>query len=184
MRAGYMIRVPLDQYRGSGHSWRVVVRVTPGNGEAIYLASSFNLKPVPETEIFGEARGVFLPGEGHYTGDLVLSDDLGRACSYEWKIGARFDGLAPGLHSPLAPGAIAEMSRTPPPARGVGGAAFERLSVMADFSDPHWREELTALLEQTPARRTRLVLFTLAHHMELFRDDDFHPRPPCKASQE
>src|SRR5690242_15209402 len=31
-QAGYVVRVPMNQYRGKGHRWTIMMRVTPENG--------------------------------------------------------------------------------------------------------------------------------------------------------
>jgi hypothetical protein len=183
MSAGYRVRVPLGQYSGPGHYWRVVVRVTPDAGEPVYLADHSTLRPIPQTDISGEISGGFQVGDGHYSAALVLTDDLGRACSREWQFEARLDRLAPGLSSTLAPGAVEELSWTPPPA--ARAPVFGRLTVMVDFADMHWREELPLLLDQAPARRVRLVVFYLARfRLVLFRDDDFHVSDLNRAANE
>src|SRR5581483_1060047 len=38
-QSGFVVRVPMNQYRGKGHRWTVLVRVTPEAGQPVYFAS-------------------------------------------------------------------------------------------------------------------------------------------------
>jgi hypothetical protein len=69
--------------------------------------------------------------------------------------------------------ALARMvsGHTPAPAHVP---VFERLSVLFQVSTPSWRDELTSLLDRVPARKVRLVLFSLDGYGTLFREEDFH----------
>src|SRR5579863_6791971 len=48
-QAGYVVRVPMDQYEGKGHSWIVIQRITPEGdpARAVYLGDRFALPEVP-----------------------------------------------------------------------------------------------------------------------------------------
>jgi len=175
LRAGYEVRIPLSQYQGPGHRWRVLVRVTPesGNGEPVYLASSLSLLPIPQTKFYAEFGGGFLVGDGHYSAALLLTDDLGRVCSREWQFDAHFDRRALGLENALPPGSVVALSRTP--ANPERAPVFERLTAMIHVAAASWRDELVSVLEQVPARKVRLVLFNLEQQKLLFRQDNFQP---------
>jgi len=66
-------------------------------------------------------------------------------------------------------GTVSGQTLTPAPA-----PVFERLTVLLQVSTPSWRDELISLLERVPARKVRLVLFSLDGYGTLFREDDFH----------
>src|SRR5258708_39217368 len=39
-QAGYVFRVPMDQYEGSGHGWAILAKITTeGDGKPVFLAS-------------------------------------------------------------------------------------------------------------------------------------------------
>src|SRR5437763_11686773 len=40
-QAGYIVRVPMNQYLGKGHRWTILMRVTPEGGPAVYFASRY-----------------------------------------------------------------------------------------------------------------------------------------------
>jgi len=151
----------------------------------VYFAGSFDMPPVPETNVHGEIGGGFLVGDGHYSAALALTDDLGRACSHAWQIDAHFERSARGLQSALAPGAVTDLSWAP--AAAPREPAFGRLTVLLHAAPAwprasllqaddleRWLGELASLLEQAPARLVRLVVFSLAQQKVLFREDDFH----------
>ncbi len=169
IRTGYSVTVPVNQARGPGHSWRIVVRITPDGGEPVYLASDSTLSPPPKNAGSGYLFGQFQVGDGHYSAALALTDDLGRACSREWQFEASFDRLAPGFSNPILPGDVKGRSWTPPTPHPP---VFRRLTVIVDGLDENWRNELTLLLEQAPARSVRLAIYGLPDQY-LFRDDDF-----------
>jgi hypothetical protein len=187
MQAGYTLQVPMNQYQGAGHRWRVLVRIRPDGHEAdaAYFISRFNLPPVPETKELGEIGGGFLLGNGHYSVTLALTDDLGRLCRHEWQVDALFERSARGLRNALAPNAITELSWVRAPANRA--PVLDRMTIMLqaaprlprastlEASDlEQWLGELGSLREQVPARKERLVVFNLEQQKVLFEADDFH----------
>ena len=54
-QAGYIVRVPMSQYRGTGHRWTVLMRITPEAGKPVYLVSRYRL-PEPSA---GARRSAF-----------------------------------------------------------------------------------------------------------------------------
>ena len=46
-QAGFIVRVPLNQYFGPGHRWVLLIRVTPEGGQPVYLMSVIRLPDVP-----------------------------------------------------------------------------------------------------------------------------------------
>lgn len=185
--SGYEVRVPMSQYRGPGHGWAVMLRVTPEGGEEKYLASMFDLPPVPETRQAGEVSGGFLTGEGRYQVAAVLADDLGRTCRADWRIEARLDASQQHLRLGLAPGSVSDLRpvrlETAAPS---GGFRIARLTVLmhaAPLRPMHsllspadilmQTGSLASLMEQLRADSMRLVVFNLNQQRVLMRKEEF-----------
>src|SRR5262249_3525888 len=88
-QAGYVVRVPMGQYRGKGHRWSILLRVAPEGGKPVYLLTRHLLPEVPKTNQEAEVGGGFLVGEGRYSVDWKLQDETGRVCRKQWKFEAR-----------------------------------------------------------------------------------------------
>ena len=82
-QAGYVLRVPLVQYSGTGHLWQIVLKITPEGGEPTYLTDRFQLPTVVDSQYNGETSGTFLLGEGHYEVGFAVIDDKDRVCRRE-----------------------------------------------------------------------------------------------------
>lgn len=186
-QAGYTIQTPLDQYSGSGHNWSVVLRVTPEGKPPVYLIDFIPLPPVPETKSDGQASGGFLIGEGRYTADLLLYDDVGRICRKQWKIDAT--RTARNVSSGMPPATVADFSLKGLPKKTPPDAAPIRLTVLLDAA-PHTSVRtaksalsagdrrfllgsLSALLDRMRTSSVRLVVFNLDEQTEIFRRDGF-----------
>jgi len=78
-QAGYVVRAPMNAYRGGGHHWDVVFRVTPreGNGQPVLFTDSIDLPDDASSDAIEEVHGLFLLGEGHYHVKWSMLDDLG-----------------------------------------------------------------------------------------------------------
>jgi hypothetical protein len=76
------------QYSGSGHWWKIVLRIEPEGGDPVYLADRVELPPILRPEFTGRTAGAFLLGEGRYSVRLAVSDDQGRTCREHWQIEA------------------------------------------------------------------------------------------------
>src|SRR5262245_27069168 len=52
-QSGFVARVPLSQYLGSGHGWAILMKVTPQGGDRLpaYLATRIGLPDIPETKL-------------------------------------------------------------------------------------------------------------------------------------
>ncbi len=186
IQAGFTIGVPLNQYRGAGHTWRVWLRIAPSSGDhpATYLQSRFSVPPVPQTQYWGEVGGGFLVGDGHYSVSVLLQDDSGRICRGEWPMNVDFGKAAPGAATALPPGTVTELSWRPAVTRTQ--PVFKRLTVLlhatpgsgsVDNLRPEdverWLGEVASLLDQAPATKVRFIIFNLEQQRELFRDEDF-----------
>jgi hypothetical protein len=188
LQAGYTVNVPLDQYSGAGHSWTVLIRVTPAGEPPVDLVDFIDLPPVPETKSDGQATGGYLLGEGRYTARLALSDDSGRVCRKEWRI----DAACPrNTKLNIAPGAVADLALQglPDANRQADAIAPMRLTVLLDAapqaSSRNAKAVLTAddqalllamllaLLERVPTISVRLVVFNLEEQKEVFRREGF-----------
>jgi hypothetical protein len=190
-QAGYVVRVPLSQYFGPGHSWGILVRIAPDGGDRrpVYLATRLRLPNVPKSKADAEVGGIYLLGEGHYSVQWMLADEAGRVCRKEWTIDAR---LAHGEHRvklALEPGTVAELSlRGAPAAHGPDDATPLRLTILMHAAPLFPRRTrmrvgdemmllgtLSALLERVPTRSVRLVVFNLDQQKVLFQRDSFTP---------
>jgi hypothetical protein len=186
-QAGYMVRVPMNQFAGKNHQWGVVVRVTPEKGTPVYFGLRTRLPEVPKTTVELELGGGFLVGEGRYRVTWRLSDETGRVCRSEWTVDARRSHADRKVRMSLAPGTV-----TPLYIRAPGGhhddAPPLRLTVMLDAAPMSPRRTrlsardnmmllgtLSSLLDRLPTSSVRLVAFNLDQQKELYRQDGFTP---------
>jgi len=93
-QAGYVVRAPMNAYRGGGHHWDVVFRVTPreGSGQPVLFTDSIDLPDDASSDAIEEVHGLFLLGEGHYQVKWSMLDDLGRVFRKEWDLEAKATG--------------------------------------------------------------------------------------------
>jgi len=93
-QAGYVVRAPMNAYRGGGHHWDVVFRVTPreGSGQPVLFTDSIDLPDDVSSDAIEEVHGLFLLGEGHYHVKWSMLDDLGRVFRKEWDLEAKATG--------------------------------------------------------------------------------------------
>lgn len=186
-QAGYMVRVPMNQFQGKGHAWGVVFRVTPEGGAPVYFGHRTRLPEVPKTTVQLELGGGFLLGEGRYRVEWRPTDETGRVCRSGWKVEARRSRSDRKVRMSLPPDAV-----TPLYARAPGDhhddAPPLRLTVLLDAAPISPRRTrlstrdnmmllgtLSALLERLPTRSIRLVAFNLDQQKELYRQDGFTP---------
>lgn len=187
-RAGYTVRVPLEQYRGKGHKWMVMVRVQPEVGGApVYFLDRLNLPDVPDAKADGDAGGGYLLGTGLYRATFLLLDDEARACRADWNIEAQAGSGDRSVTMAIAPGAVQEISlRNARSVNSTGTAALGRLTVLLHAA-PVWPRmsrvqgsdvvtlmgALSSLLDLAPARSVRLVVFNLEQQKEIYRHEQF-----------
>jgi hypothetical protein len=186
--AGYIAWVPLSQYRGPGHKWTAAVRLQPEPaGQPVYLVERLRLPDVPDTRVDGEAGGGYLLGEGSYRASLLLLDDQGRACRADWKIDAQLGAVDRHVKMAIDPGTVQEVSL--PGTRSVhapGEAPLSRLTVLLHAAPESPRASklqgsdavtllgaLSSLLDLTPAKSVRLVVFNLDQQKEIYRQEHF-----------
>ena len=188
-QTGYAIDFPLAQFRGSGHSLNVILRVTPEGGKPVYLGKSEALQGVPEADlkVEGELTGNFFVGEGAYAVDALVKDEAGRVCSAKWRIQARRTGGERDLIAPMPAGTVeADSPAGPRTAATRNGRQIERLTIFLHATPRSPRaaklepetarmlaDSLATLLDQLPARSVRLVVFNMDQQTVLLRKEDF-----------
>jgi len=197
-QAGYIFRVPMNQFSGPGHRWTVLTRVTPANGgDASILTARYRLPSVPKTKSKAEWGGLYWVGEGSYRVEWLLSDETHRVCRKQWKIEARLSSSERGITPGIPPGAVAQISfrrwssdehRDVPTLRRLtvylhAAPLFPRLTRFRTQDRLTLLGSLASLLESVPARTVRLVIFNLDQQKELFRRDVFTPDDFDQASQ-
>jgi hypothetical protein len=197
-QAGYVFRVPMNQYQGPGHRWNVLTRVTrQGGGAPSILGAEYRLPRVPKTKAVAELGGFFLVGEGSYTVDWMLYDESDRVCRKQWKIEAKLNSDERQVNSGIAPGTVAQVSFRRWSAQETADAPvldrltiflhaaplFPRLTRMRVQDRLTLLSSLASLLESVPARAVRLVIFNLDQQKELFHDDAFTPEAFQHAAQ-
>ena len=110
LQTGYVVRTPMKQYLGSGHTLAVVTRVTPQGGrDPVYLASTMRLPPIPKTKMEWDIGGTFLVGEGGYVVDWMMIDDANRVCRKSWRVEAKLRANERVTGSGMAQGAVGEV---------------------------------------------------------------------------
>ncbi|HTX38885.1 MAG TPA: hypothetical protein VME43_27865 [Bryobacteraceae bacterium] len=188
-QAGYLVRVPMDQYLGPGHVWIIWERITPENdpARAVYLGDKFILPDVPKTNIVLPVVGGYLLGEGRYRVEWMMWDDQGRVALKQWTLEAERSHANRNVKMAMAPGSVAEFSlRGAGAARAADDAAAIRLTVLMNAAPISWRRMrlratdqimllggLSALLERVPTKSVRLVVFNLDQQQELYRSEHF-----------
>jgi hypothetical protein len=188
-QAGYVVRVPMDQYQGPGHTWVVMQRITPEADPArvVYMADKFLLPDIPKTTMELPVVGGYLLGEGRYHVQWMMFDDVGRVAVKEWTLEAGRSYADRNVKIAMPPGTVAETSlRGAAATHPSDDAAAIRLTVLLDAAPMSSRRMrlrandrimllggLSALLERVPTRSVRLVVFNLDQQKELYRSADF-----------
>jgi hypothetical protein len=191
-QAGYVVRVPMNQYSGAGHNWALLTKITPEGGgqQPVYLAAGVRLPPVPKTKVELEVGGGYLLGEGRYDVKWVMFDDTGRACRGSWRVNARLGRHERQVKLAMPRDAIADFTLRDRSGtkRDPDDAAPLRLTVLLDAAPLNPLRTrlrasdqvtllglLSSLLERVPARAVRLVIFNLDQQKILLRQDAFAP---------
>ena len=186
LEAGYIYQVPMRQFRGRGHGWTVLTRVTPEGGIPIYLADTVQLPVIPQTTLLAEGAGSFYVGEGRYAARWLLLDDQGRSCRTVWKMRARLGAGLRKVDPLVPPGKVAGISWSAPPSSRAASAPRSRLTILLDVASLNGYgvmhsasdvgtllDALWALIQHLPATRIKLVAFHLAQQKVIFERDDF-----------
>jgi hypothetical protein len=177
----------MNQYRGTGHRWTVLMRVTPEEGKPVYLASRYRLPEVPKTNNEVEVGGGYMVGEGRYRVSWKLTDDAGRVCRKDWDVDAKLRHGESKVRVAMAPHAVEPFSSwTVSDRRYTDDAPPIRLTVLVHAAPNSPRRArmgardrilllgtLASLLERLPTTSVRLVVFNLDQQRELYRQDNF-----------
>jgi hypothetical protein len=192
IQAGYVVKVPMNQYFGPRHAWFILMRLTPDGGDRkpVYLATRTRLPDIPKTKVEVEIGGGYLLGEGGYQVHWMLLDDQGRVCRRDWHIEAKLKRSEHKVKVAMGPNTVAAFSLkgTPDAERVRDDRAPFSLTILMHAAPLSPRRtnfratdrmllvgSLSALLERLPTRSVRLVVFNLDQQKELYRQDDFSP---------
>jgi hypothetical protein len=190
IQAGYIARVPMNQYFGPRHAWFILMRLTPegGDGKPVFLAARTRLPDVPKTKVEVEIGGGYLLGEGGYQVHWMMLDDLGRVCRHDWHIEAKLTRAERTAKVAMRPYTAAAFSLLGSPDEGRvrddcapfsvtillhAAPVFPRRTRLRANDRMLLVGSLAALLERLPARSVRLVVFNLDQQKELYRQDGF-----------
>jgi hypothetical protein len=198
-QAGYVVRVPMNQYSGPGHGWGMVTKITPeGDQPPVYLASRIGLPSVPKTKVEVEMGGGYLLGEGRYDVNWTLLDDTGRVCRSSWRVNARLGRRERQVKLAMPRDTVADFTLRgrSDRKRDPDDAAPIRLTVLLNAAPlvplrTRLRASdrvillglLSSLLERVPARSVRLVVFNLDRQKTLLRQDAFAPDALSRVAQ-
>ncbi|MGP8244910.1 MAG: hypothetical protein ACLQVN_10380 [Bryobacteraceae bacterium] len=190
-QAGFVLSLPLNQWRGAGHSLRILLAVTPQDGghRTVYLASRYLLPEIPPTRMWGLVGGGYLLGEGRYTTDATVLDETGRVFRATWQSTAGRGRGNQRMPVNLPPNTVAQFSlfrHAAPTTSAPRAPAIERLTVLLDAAPANPRQAqlqgadavklldaVSSLVERIPARNVRVVAFNLDQQKEIFRQDRF-----------
>ena len=195
-QAGYMARVPMNQYFGPGHQWAILVRITPEGGSPTFLGTRMRLPDIPATKAEMEVGGGYLMGEGRYRATWVLYDETGRVCRKEWSIEAKRGYHDRNVKVAMEPNTVTAFSRVIHDRRNTDDAPPFRLTILMHAAPMSPRRQrlgardsvmllgtLSSLLDRLPARDVRLVVFNLEQQREIFREEDFRLEKMEQVSQ-
>jgi hypothetical protein len=187
-QAGYIVNVPMSQYRGKGHRWTILTRVTPEVGRPMYFLARYGLPEVPpRTNTALEVGGGYLVGEGKYKVAWKLQDEQGRVCRKQWSFAAKRGRSERKVRVAMEPNTVAALSNwTAGGRRAPDDAAPMRLTILVHAAPTMPRRTrmnardrfmllgtLSSLLERLPTRSVRVVVFNLDQQKELYRKDEF-----------
>jgi hypothetical protein len=189
-QSGYVVRVPMGQYRGKGHRWSILARVTPDGGKPVHFLSRYNLPEVPRTNTELEVGGGYLVGEGKYRVVWKLQDETGRVCRKQWSFEARRSRSESKVKVGMPPDTVDSFANwTFGSRRELDDAAPIRLTVLMHAAPTTPRRThmsardrmlllgtFQSILDRLPTSSVRLVVFNLDQQRELYRQDQFASR--------
>ena len=184
---GYNANMRLGEFRGAGHVWNTLVRVTPFLKDPVYLRRRVDVPEVPMGVGQAETAGGFFVGIGHYQVTVMVYDERGRACRNDWDVDVR-DGKDEG-RPVMLPNTVAEMSLSTLQGAAPAPAVVDRLTLLVNAGPIDFRRlqlnsrdgvtlcsAVSALLEKVPARTVKLIVFNLDKRRVLFQRDEFQRR--------
>jgi hypothetical protein len=186
-QSGYVVRVPMNQYRGKGHRWSILARVTPEGGKPVHFLSRYNLPEIPRTNTELEVGGGYLVGEGKYRVVWKLQDETGRVCRKQWSFEAKRSRSENKVKVGMPPHTVDSFANwTVGIRRELDDAAPIRLTVLMHAAPASPRRTrmsardrmlllgtFESLLDRLPTSSLRLVVFNLDQQRELYRQDQF-----------
>ena len=199
-QAGYRASASMSLYRGTGHVWSMLTRITPREGERrpVFLLSNIALPEIPETKMDLQVGGAYLLGEGSYDVAFLLVDDADRVCRKQWRVDVHPNRNERAVKVAMPPATVWDLSlrgarrRAPDP----DDVAPLRLTILLNAAPMSLRRtrlrppdvgtlvsSVSSLLERVPTRGVRLVAFNLEQQKELYRKDDFHLENLSEVSQ-
>ena len=190
LQSGYVMRVPMRQFFGSGHAWLVAIRVTPlgGDRKPVYFADKRTLPDVPQNNAEIEFGGGFLLGAGQYRVEFLFLDDQNRVYRKQWRVDAKLQRSERFAKLATPPFTIQPFSLRGTPNTGLtrDDRAPFRVTILMNATPLYpWRTRLrasdqvlligslSALMERLPARFVRLVVFNLDQQREVYRRESF-----------
>jgi hypothetical protein len=189
-QAGYVVTIPMNQFEGAGHRWRMITRITSeADHKAFYLMSGFALPPVPPTKMEVEVGGGYLLGEGVYDVRHVLMDEAGRTCRRDWRVNVHRGRGEAKVRVSMAPGTVLDVSLrgarataapSPDDARPMrltillhAAPSFPRRTRLRPNDILTLLASVSSVVERVPTTSVRLVAFNLDQQKELYRKDGF-----------
>ncbi len=189
--SGYMGRLPLKGYEGSGHRFAILTRVTPDDsGKPSYFSQLFYMPTLPgKTAANVEMDGAFFIGEGGYRVDWLIADRAGQVCRKSWHVTAKLSRGDRELSTSLPPGGVGPLRYEPwtgvPEKRLEEFPVARRMTVLLHVAPLSMRRlklhpydqtmllsSLLSLLQRTPFTEIKLVAFSLDQQKEIFRQEN------------
>ena len=189
-QAGYVVTIPMNQFEGAGHRWRMITRITPeADHHPVYLMSGFALPKVPTTKVEVEVGGGYLLGEGVYRVRHVLLDETGRTCRRDWRVDVRRGRGEANVRVSMAPNTVLDVSLRgsrapqtliPDDARPMrltillhAAPSVPRRTRLRPYDTLTLLASVSSVIERVPTTSVRLVAFNLDQQRELYRKDGF-----------
>jgi hypothetical protein len=189
-QAGYVVTIPMNQFEGAGHRWRMITRITPdADHRPVYLMSGFALPAVPLPKMEVEVGGGYLLGEGVYQVRHVLVDETGRTCRRDWRVDVHRGRGEAKVRVSMPPGSVLDVSlrgSRVPLTTVQDDARPMRLTILLHAAPSFPRRtrlrptdiltllaSVSSVVERVPTTSVRLVAFNLDQQRELYRKDGF-----------
>ena len=199
-QAGYIARIPLNQFPGLGHRWAIIVKITPeeGEGRPVYMVTRIDLPNIPETKLHAEMGGAYLMGQGRYQVEWNLVDEKNRVCQKDWTVKVELSRSDRKVQVAMPPNTVRELSLRDSirVKRDKADMRPVRITVLLHATPLSPRRSklrpsdtlmllgsLSALLERLPSRSVRLVVFNLEQQKEILRRDGFDPEALDQVAQ-
>ena len=197
--SGYTVECPAKTFGGEAARLGSFVRITPANGQPVFLGEAFGIPAVPaETRKYNDLRkvkaylylsGVFALGEGKYSVAVLVGDNRGRYARKEWSVTAERNHAERAVEVTMPPAMVTPMASRPWKGERGDSHSVSRLTIILDAApmNPYslrlraWDralllDSLSSLLMHTRSHSVRVVAMNMDQQREIFRDDDFAPQ--------